>query len=83
MHDSDGLLVPIIIHFPSVFAPYSSCVCFWKYMLSYLFSVFLFLFLFSHKNMKTNMAPLSSIRFRSVFIPRSHNMDENEGLLFI
>jgi hypothetical protein len=31
--------------------------------------VFPYSFLFPHKNMKTNMAPLSSVRFRSVFIP--------------
>jgi hypothetical protein len=34
-----------------------------------LFPVFLYSFLLSHKNMKTNVAPLSSVRFRSVFIP--------------
>jgi hypothetical protein len=69
MHDSGGLLVPIIIRFPSVFALYLFHVCFWKYLLSYLFPVFSYLFLFLHKNMKTNVAPLSFVCFRSVFIP--------------
>jgi hypothetical protein len=69
MHDSGGLFVLIIIRFPSVFAPYSFHVCFWKYLFLYLFPVFLYSFLFLPKSMKTNVAPLSSVRFRSVFIP--------------
>jgi hypothetical protein len=38
-------------------------------MFSYLFPVFPYSFLLPYKNMKTNVAALSSIRFRSVFIP--------------
>jgi hypothetical protein len=69
LHDLGGLLVPTIIHFSSVFRPYSFHVYFPKYPFSYLFSVFLYLFLLSHKNMKTNTAQLSFVRFHSVFIP--------------
>jgi hypothetical protein len=74
-------LVPIIIRFPSVFVPYSLHFCFRKYPFSYLFPVFSYSFLLPHKNMKTNVAPLSSVRFRSVFIPtlvasdRAHEFD--------
>jgi hypothetical protein len=35
--------------------------------------VFLYSFLLLYKNMKTNMAPLNSVRFRSVFIPTPCN----------
>jgi hypothetical protein len=69
LHDSGGLLVPIIIRFSSVVTPYLFHICFWKYPFSYLFPVFLYSFLFPHKNMKTNVALVSSVRFRSVFIP--------------
>jgi hypothetical protein len=71
LHDLDGLLVPIIIRFSSVFIPYLFHICFWKYLFSYLFSVFLYLFLLPHKNMTTNVTPVSSVCFRSVFIPTS------------
>jgi hypothetical protein len=69
LHDSSGLLVPKIICFSSASAPYLFHICFRKYLFSYLFSVFLFSFLLPHKNMKTNVAALSSVRFCSVFIP--------------
>jgi hypothetical protein len=69
LHDSGGFLVPIILRFSSVFASYSFHVYFRKYPFSYLFPVILHSFLLPHKNMKTNMAPLSSVRFHSVFIP--------------
>jgi hypothetical protein len=69
-YDSGGLLIPTIICFSSVFAPYSFHICFQKYLFSYLFPVFSYSFMLLHKNMKTNMGPLSSVRFRSVFIPR-------------
>jgi hypothetical protein len=43
---------------------------FFLYMFS-LFSYFIrYFYILSRKNMKTNMAPLSSVRFWSVFIPR-------------
>jgi hypothetical protein len=71
LHDLDGLLVPIIIRFSSVFITYLFHICFRKYQFSYLFLVFLYLLLLPHKNMTTNMAPASSVRFRSVFIPTS------------
>jgi hypothetical protein len=69
LHDLGGLLIPIIIRFSSVFTLYSFHIRFRKYPFSYLFPVFLYSFLLPHKNMKTNVAPLSSVRFRSVFIP--------------
>jgi hypothetical protein len=62
MHDLGGLLVPTIICFSSASAPYLFHIYFRNYLLSYLFS---YLFLLPHKNMKTNMAALSS---RSIFI---------------
>jgi hypothetical protein len=61
-HDTGGLLVPTIICFSSTSAPYLFYICLWKYMFSYLF-------LLPHKNIKTNVAALSSVYFRSVFIP--------------
>jgi hypothetical protein len=69
-------LVSIIIRFSSGFALYSFYVCFRKYQFSYLFLVFLYSFLISHKNIKTNMAPLYSVCFRSVFI---HTNPYNRG----
>jgi hypothetical protein len=69
LHDSSGLLVPTIICFLFVSAPYSFHICFRKYLFSYLFPAFPYSFLLLHKNMKTNVAALSSVRFRSVFIP--------------
>jgi hypothetical protein len=45
-----------------------------KYLFSYLFSVFLYSFLFPHKNMKINVAPLNCIRFRFVFIPSPYHI---------
>jgi hypothetical protein len=47
--------------------------------------VFLYSFLLSHKNIKTNVAPLSSIRFCSIFIPKTSHleyMDKDFSLLF-
>jgi hypothetical protein len=76
LHDSGGLLVPTIICFLSASASYSFHICFRKYLFSYLFPVFPYSFLLPHKNMKTNVATLSSVRFRSVFIPRSNHRSE-------
>jgi hypothetical protein len=49
-------------------APYSVRVCFRQYLFSYLFSGGSISVSVSEKNIKTNIALLSSIRFRSVFI---------------
>jgi hypothetical protein len=72
LHDSGGLLVPTIICFSSASTPYSFHICFRKYLFSYLFPVFLYSFLLPHnphKNIKINVAALSFVCFRSVFIP--------------
>jgi hypothetical protein len=69
LHDSGDLLVPTIICFLSTFAPYSFHIYFQKYLFSYLFPVFPYLFLLPYKNMKINMATLSPVLFRSIFIP--------------
>jgi hypothetical protein len=53
----------------SVSAPYSVSICLWQYLVPSLFPGFLYSFFLPQKNVKTNVAPLSFVRIRYVFIP--------------
>jgi hypothetical protein len=73
LQDSRGLLVPVItvccLSFSSVSTTYLVHICFRQYLFLVLFPKLLYLFPLPHKKkMKTNMAPVSSVCFRSVFI---------------
>jgi hypothetical protein len=69
-------MVTVIIYFLSVSAPYSFHICVQQYLFSSLFSGFLYLFSLPHRKMKTNVALVRFMCFRSVLIHDAHKISD-------